>query len=378
MSKYASYFWGKWPVDPRTKVEMLRFQQLHQDLLPLQIPKWKPSKVTLLDLPIEIIQEIASFLPLPSKAAFTLTCSTLMGVVGTQSWRDLARRTNIYERHDFGRLLERDLANGIYCYGCKKMHYTSLRLPTIIPYYYSIPQLRMKIRWLSNDRGREALLYVFTLMQRSGISCEHICRLSTWEFWGSHSQHMWGSGDHSLLQDSWGWVVMPPGGPSPDDGLRVFPIASDSEAPDTTHVFQIELGATRGTALPVLPPSRLVELGPSMYAHQLTSGAESQDPPLSACSIIISGPQPNERGVKKHAGVRYFVRRLFRRRCRESLRLDSYERHIRSLRNSRRIQDRTMDMRMFRDEMWDRDRHVWAIEQQRKRAGRRFASSSSG
>ncbi|KAF2202911.1 hypothetical protein GQ43DRAFT_470481 [Delitschia confertaspora ATCC 74209] len=365
-TKFRSYR-GSWPLDVRGKVETLRFQQIHQDLQPAQIPDTIVVKTNLLDLPTEIVQEIANYLPLSSKAAFTISCKLAASIVGTQSWVDLKQREHIYERHDFGRLLERDSPNAVYCYGCSKIHYTSLHRPAYVRQYYSIPQLRQKIRWMSSDKGREGLLYLYTLMHRTGISCGHICKLSTWEFWAQNSRQRCRENEHSLLQDSWGWLVMPPSGPTPEDGLRVFPVASDSAVPDTTHVFQIQIGPTRQTSVPILPPSRLVQLGPFMYAHQHTSVVE--DHLNSEYSIIVSGPRPRERAVKKHSSLKKMALKVLGPRD-QNQGLDVNEKRIRSLRNSPTLKDRTMDIRIFRDEMWDRDRHVWAIDQQRRKLRR--------
>lgn len=95
----------------------------------------------LADLPPEIVQEIAVFLPLASAAAFALCSRRISQVLGTQywealgSWRDAgglkpservigeaAIEPQGGERADFLALLDRDLPDYIFCGRCARLH----------------------------------------------------------------------------------------------------------------------------------------------------------------------------------------------------------------------------------------------------------------
>lgn len=81
------------------------------------------------DLPHEILQDVASLLPLSSKSALVLSCRKIMNILGTQSFEDLKikhlRQSSdhtIKERLDFLFLLEKDFPNLIVCFECYKLH----------------------------------------------------------------------------------------------------------------------------------------------------------------------------------------------------------------------------------------------------------------
>lgn len=88
---------------------------------------WPPAKrkekqpLSLMDLPTEILQHIASFLPTSSAAAFALCSHSLSRVLGSQYWTKL-REPHQKERDEFLALVEKDLPDYILCQRCAKLH----------------------------------------------------------------------------------------------------------------------------------------------------------------------------------------------------------------------------------------------------------------
>ena len=71
-------------------------------------------------LPAELKHEIASWLPLHSKASLALCSSTLYN---TFCFKILSRlKADESERPEFLQLLDRDLSNTLYCYSCHRLH----------------------------------------------------------------------------------------------------------------------------------------------------------------------------------------------------------------------------------------------------------------
>lgn len=77
--------------------------------------------LSLVDLPMEIVQHIASFLPTSSAAALALCSHSLNRVLGTQYWDNL-RGPHQEGRENFLSLLEKDLPDYILCQRCAKLH----------------------------------------------------------------------------------------------------------------------------------------------------------------------------------------------------------------------------------------------------------------
>ena len=78
-------------------------------------------------LPTEIIQQIASYLPLVSQAAVTLTKKSLLNAIGTWSWKELIIRHQ--ERINFLVLLERDNCGRYWlCRDCAVLHHKEVQL----------------------------------------------------------------------------------------------------------------------------------------------------------------------------------------------------------------------------------------------------------
>ena len=97
------------------------------------------------NLPIDIIQYIAAFLPLSSQAALALSSKSLNHAVGNQAWKvlgffmenKLKRLMERAERTEFLQLLERDLAaKFFYCPGCIVLHPKSAVPPISGDYHY--------------------------------------------------------------------------------------------------------------------------------------------------------------------------------------------------------------------------------------------------
>ena len=77
--------------------------------------------LSLVDLPTEMLQHIASFLPTSSAAALALCSHSLNRFLGTQYW-DKLREPHQEGRIDFLSLLEKDLNDYILCQRCAKLH----------------------------------------------------------------------------------------------------------------------------------------------------------------------------------------------------------------------------------------------------------------
>ena len=77
----------------------------------------KGKSPCLMDLPIEILQHIATFLPNSSAAALALCSHSVSRVLGTQYWEKL-RGPHQEGREDLPSLLEKDLPDYISCQRC--------------------------------------------------------------------------------------------------------------------------------------------------------------------------------------------------------------------------------------------------------------------
>jgi hypothetical protein len=85
----------------------------------------KPASSGAFDtLPVEIIQHIASSLPVASAAAWALCNRQLSQALGDQYWKTLrSKSTKCKEEKDaFLQLLDRDLPDYLYCAVCMKLH----------------------------------------------------------------------------------------------------------------------------------------------------------------------------------------------------------------------------------------------------------------
>ncbi|OCK78980.1 hypothetical protein K432DRAFT_383448 [Lepidopterella palustris CBS 459.81] len=87
----------------------------------------------LLELPAELIQQIASFTTPSAAAALALTSRSLCAIIGTGVWERVgnAKRDTIEDRSEFLLLLERDLPSYFFCSDCSIMH---VRLMPGVPY----------------------------------------------------------------------------------------------------------------------------------------------------------------------------------------------------------------------------------------------------
>lgn len=82
-----------------------------------------------LNLPIEIVRYIVSFLPLASQAAIILTNKSVFNTIGSYSWKILACTDHEAERNEFLSLLEREnYARYWLCKGCAILHQKEGRL----------------------------------------------------------------------------------------------------------------------------------------------------------------------------------------------------------------------------------------------------------
>jgi hypothetical protein len=107
---------------------------------PCSLPR-DPMPIQLQDLPTELLQYIASHLPLSSAAVLTLSSQSMVAQLGTSYFNQLKKETlplverdfgfcgsfptlspPQQEREDFLVLLDRDLRDTIYCYNCREIH----------------------------------------------------------------------------------------------------------------------------------------------------------------------------------------------------------------------------------------------------------------
>ncbi|OCL03548.1 hypothetical protein AOQ84DRAFT_356856 [Glonium stellatum] len=100
----------------------------------------KPTSATqsrtpyLLSLPVELLQEISTYLSDSEFAAFGLTCKPLLSTLGTKPWHDLRAQN----REDFLNLLillQRDLPEWRLCRKCNKLHgpkFSTVTLPRAV------------------------------------------------------------------------------------------------------------------------------------------------------------------------------------------------------------------------------------------------------
>jgi hypothetical protein len=109
---------------------------------PSSSPPPDPMPIQLQDLPTELLQYIASLLPLSSAAILALSSRSMLAKLGTSYFTQLKKETlppvesfsgtcgppdprlspPQQEREDFLVLLDRDLRDTIYCYYCREIH----------------------------------------------------------------------------------------------------------------------------------------------------------------------------------------------------------------------------------------------------------------
>ena len=101
----------------------------------------RPRTSYLLSLPVELLQEISTYLSDSEFAAFGLTCKPLYSTLGTKPWQDL----RVQNREDFINLLvllQRDLPERRLCRKCDKLHgpkFSTITLPRAVLTRNSIP-----------------------------------------------------------------------------------------------------------------------------------------------------------------------------------------------------------------------------------------------
>ncbi len=78
--------------------------------------------IPLTNLPVEILQYIASLLPLSSAASFALCNHSICHAIGTQYWHALREKDQITSKRDFLLCLERDLHSFVFCHRCVQLH----------------------------------------------------------------------------------------------------------------------------------------------------------------------------------------------------------------------------------------------------------------
>ncbi len=81
------------------------------------------ATISLCELPTEILQYIASLLPIGSAASLALCSHFLYHVIGSQYWRALRQENQSTEKRDFLSYLERDLSSFVFCYRCIQLYH---------------------------------------------------------------------------------------------------------------------------------------------------------------------------------------------------------------------------------------------------------------
>jgi len=80
------------------------------------------KRATLDSLPTELLQHIASFLPIASAASLALLNRPLRRALGDRYWLSLRDATRPSEKRDFLAILERDLPGFVLCHCCNRFH----------------------------------------------------------------------------------------------------------------------------------------------------------------------------------------------------------------------------------------------------------------
>lgn len=114
-----------------SSIRLFFSRNVHPSATPPGNETAKPSSA-LLDLPVEMMQYIASFLPTGSAAALALCNHSSSRTLGTQYWEKL-RKVQPREREEFLLMLERDLPDFLFCHRCAKLHLPDDRRTGAIP-----------------------------------------------------------------------------------------------------------------------------------------------------------------------------------------------------------------------------------------------------
>lgn len=383
---------GNWPLDLRTPLEVFRERQLFQALQPALLNSKNSPGYDLFELPLVILHEIASHLPLSSKAAFALTCRSAVNAFGTQTWEDLRKPKYKYSRDQFGRLLEKDFENAVFCYDCGKLHWTALKEPAYLHEYSTIWQLRQKMSF-GLEKTIEAFEYLNDLLKRCNITCARVINFTALDRLAP--QPLWEIQRSRIIafpHDS--GLLIHPMGMLPGFGLDFALLGMSPQDPANEvekRIWQLRFTVTR-----VLRPSSVAvvisEGSNTHYPAIPVNGLRSRRDALNVC-----GPPQTPHLLKSK--LRYIAkkdREVFKSRLKstktkailkvatklnmlkpedaEDIRTD---RRIREIRQSQQIGDRTMDLRLFRDLMWYRDRQLWVAEKLRLRKAPEQRSSRS-
>ncbi|OCK80491.1 hypothetical protein K432DRAFT_382165 [Lepidopterella palustris CBS 459.81] len=100
----------------------IRHNLRKQSLSTIKEVQPKPDKIQ--SLPVELLQQIADYLPADSKAAFALTCHKTARAIGSQSWTEMSLGGSWYKQLEFLDLLQRDLPplDWWRCRQCMNLH----------------------------------------------------------------------------------------------------------------------------------------------------------------------------------------------------------------------------------------------------------------
>ena len=134
---------------------LLKLEVASEDPKPEKAPLHGP----LCDLPAEILQLVADFLPTTSAASFALCSRFTYLAIGSQHWHHLRDQAHGEEKRQFLSILERDLPTFVHCHRCNQLHrrmeYERPRRPSGLAILH-VPAMKPCIR-----RDRIRMVWVF-------------------------------------------------------------------------------------------------------------------------------------------------------------------------------------------------------------------------
>ncbi len=110
------------------------------------------------NLPLEMIQYIASFLPGGAAAAFALCNQFLRHALGAQYWMELRQSRERKNRELFLQLLHRDLLGHVFCHHCARLH---LPTPAGMSEWHDIQLYNRLLLRRCYDEERRAERYLY-------------------------------------------------------------------------------------------------------------------------------------------------------------------------------------------------------------------------
>ncbi|KAF2814972.1 uncharacterized protein BDZ99DRAFT_515735 [Mytilinidion resinicola] len=292
----------------------------------------------------------------------TVECYSIATIVGTESWSSLEEDVKKTARCNFGRAMERGTVDGLFCYHCERIHRLVKLDPGQLRDHYTL----CKLKQLSIQDPAAANQYLRVMMERMGLSCNHILRMPQWDAYWKH-----------LSQTR----------------LVINPLFSPQKSTQLLPCMPLEMRSGAYVIRPVSIPQSVPPARPLQFyeIHRVTRPQErfpraptdirESSRPLrlqphsrsdsSDASSIHSHDfsERHHRGRRVIASLKGFKQFTTRRRPEKASASESHEvspdargtilKEFCLLRNSSRLEDRTKDMRVMRDIMWFRERKAW-------------------